>query len=140
MATAGIIVGYATVAVALILGVLLSVVVFPRIVSAQERSTDHAVAAARNLGESIQVVAQREAIPPRSTRAVRGALTESGIDPAEVSVGFDGGSAKHATRSELSHEHWQLRVTSGVVGSACLTVPTTTTGSFSITRDICLTP
>jgi hypothetical protein len=136
MAVAGLVVGYVTVALVLLATVAIGAI----FLTAQDRSTDHAVDSARDLGAQIQSVARREEVPPRSTRAVRLAVRESGIDLDEVSVGFFGGSPMTATRRQLANEGWHLYITSGVSGAACLTVPTTTSGSVHVTRDVCPEP
>lgn len=139
LAIAGLVVGYATVALALVAAAVFAAF-FAVFLVAQDRSTDHAVDSARALGLRIQSVALREKIPTRSTRAVRLAVSASGIDPEEVSVGFFGGSALTASRGRLAGEGWHLQVTSGISGTACLTVPQSTLANIDVTRDVCPEP
>lgn len=131
MALAGVIVGYVQIVVGVIAIVTLIVVV---VISINDTSDAHD--RARDLGHEIQKVAARDEIPTQSTEAVQRAIRESGLDPDDVRLPTSDRKAVDASSAQLDGEAWRLRVSTSVLGSACLTVPRNVSANFLV-RDEC---
>jgi hypothetical protein len=115
IALAGIIVGYAEIALAALM--------IAGIVFVSSHVHDDTPDAARVLSINILTAAGEQGSSARSATVLRRAISETDLGDATVYVGASPALANTATDAELAAEGWRLEVDSVFHGEACIIVP-----------------